>query len=223
MKTSILISSIAALYLLVTFAETPRRHGEAKLNIVSTDNISIISMKRAAMLPVVVITADKKKETGLGIPEIPAEDFGNLKFNVTEYMDADAVGLNATELMPEATETDFSYLKFEISDYFTEMEFPLDEIAELPENENLLPVGTTHLPAAAEFEYLRFDVNDYISPDAETNRIGELPIVETQNAMQAQISIPGAYPERFGYLKFDVSRYYNLSLGSIEEFELPEK
>jgi hypothetical protein len=65
MKTSVLISSIAALYLLVAFAETTRRHGEDKLNVASTENISIATVKMATMLPGVVITSDRKKKPQL--------------------------------------------------------------------------------------------------------------------------------------------------------------
>jgi hypothetical protein len=207
MKTSVLISSIAALYLLVAFAETTRRHGEDKLNVASTENISIPTVKMATMLPGVVIKADRKKEAGFSIPVIPAEDFSYLKFDVTDYLEAEAINQDEAEVLPEAIEADYSYLKFNISDY-TDLELTGNEITELLAIEN--NTISAPEPIVNEFEYLRFDVNDYISNSAtETDEIGELPS-EPEN--------------EFGYLKFDVTKYYSsASLSSDEQFELPEE
>lgn len=56
MKTPILILSISALYLLLTFAEVPHRYGEDKMDLTSTDNISVVTTNKPLMLPGVVIT-----------------------------------------------------------------------------------------------------------------------------------------------------------------------
>ena len=223
MKTSILISSVAALCLLVTFAEAPRRHGEDKMNSSSTDNISIAVMSRPTMLPGVVITADKKKEAGISVPDIPAEDFSYLKFDVSEYTKDEAVNLDEVEMLPEATETEFSYLKFNVSDYITDSELSVGEIAELPVYENNTVYNSTPEPSISEFEYLRFDVIEYISNSGtEATGIGELPIEEIQALNQAEITPSGETINEFGYLKFDASKYYSSANMSSEEFELPE-
>ena len=209
MKTSVLISSIAALYLLVAFAETTRRHGEDKMKVASTENISIATVKMATMLPGVIIKADRKKEASINIPIIPIEDFSYLKFDVGDYLEAEIVNTDEAEILPEAMEADYSYLKFKISDY-TDSELTVDELTELPVNENNTTIS---LPETSvnEFEYLRFNVNDYINKNATGNtEIDELPLeVEPAN--------------EFGYLKFDVTKYYNSALSSDEEFELPNE
>ena len=209
MKTTVLISSITALCLLVTFAVTPRRHGEDKMNSVSTTDISFAVEKRATMLPGVVITADRKKEAGIPVPVIPAEDLSYLKFDVTDYMESDGVDPAEAEVIPEATEADLSYLKFRIDDYSTGSELTGDEIAELPVN---------------EFGYLRFDVNQFINnTGTENTGIGELPEAEARTG-QAEVTVPVETTIELSYLKFDVNKYYNPgNLGADEEYELPEE
>ena len=209
MKTSVLISSIAALYLLVAFAETTRRHGEDKLNVVTTENISIATVKMATMLPGVVITADRKKEAVIILPVIPNEDFSYLKFDTSDYSEAEAINQDEAEVLPEAVEVDYSYLKFNISDY-TAPELTGSEITELPVNEN--NNSSTPEPVENEFEYLRFDVNDYISNSVmEAEEIGELPLESEPT-------------NEFGYLKFDVTKFYSsAALSYDEQFELPEE
>jgi len=209
MKTSVLISSIAALYLLVAFAETTRRHGEDKLNVASTENISIATVKMATMLPGVVITADRKNEAVIILPVIPNEDFGYLKFDASDYSEAESGNPDETEVLPKITEVDYSYLKFAGSDY-TDSESTGIEITELPVNEN----NTSSTPELVEneFEYLRFDVNDYISNSVmEAEEIGELPLESEPT-------------NEFGYLKFDVTKFYSsAALSYDEQFELPEE
>ena len=209
MKTSVLISSIAALYLLVAFAETTHRHVEEKLNVTTTENISIATVKMVTMLPGVVIKADRKKEAVISIPVIPAEDFSYLKFDVNDYLEAEATNTDKAEVLPEATETDYSYLKFNVSDY-SDSEVTGSEITELPAIDN--NTISSPEPIVNEFEYLRFNVNDYIRNSAmETYEIGELPL-ESEPANE------------FGYLKFDVTKYYSsASLSSDEQYELPEE
>lgn len=216
MKTSLLISSFAVLCLLVTFAEAPRRHGEDKMYLTSTDNISIKTLESAAMLTGVAITADADIT-------IPAEDFSYLNFDVTEYTNEFALNLDEAEVLPEATDADYSYLKFDISDYSTDSEFSGDEITELPVNEN----NTISMPELAlnEFEYLRFDVNDYINNcEMEAAGISELPIEEAKTGIKAEITLKGENPIEFAYLKFDVTKYYSSAdLSSDEQLELPEE
>lgn len=207
MKTSVLISSITALCLLVTFAVTPRRHGEDKMKLASTTDISFAVEKRATMLPGVVITPDRKKEARITVPVIPAEDFSYLKFNVADYMESDGVNPAEAEVLPESTETDFAYLKFRIDDYISGSELTGEELAELPVN---------------DFGYLRFDVNSYINNSGiENTGIGELPETEA-NTGHAEVKVPGEITIELSYLKFDVNKYYTPgNPGKDEEFELP--
>jgi hypothetical protein len=221
MKTSILISSFVTLSLLVTFAKAPRRHGEAKMNLTSTENVSIKTIESVTMLPAVVITADLNTEADNTIPVIAVEDFSYLEFDVAKYIETDANNLDEVEVLPVAIETDFIYLKFNVSDYTSDSEFNSDETAELPVTEN----NAITIPELASFEYLRFDVNDYInSIETESAEIGELPIEEVKTEKPAAKSVACETPIEFSYLKFDVTKYYSSSnQGSDEMFELPEK
>jgi len=223
MKTSILISTFAALCLLVTFAEAPHRHGEVKLNTTLTDNISIVSIERVTVLPGVVITAEKKEENRIIVPIPPAGDFSFQKFDVADYMKTDAIIPMDAEIFPEVAQTDYGYLKFELSDYFTTSALTGDEITELPVNEYDAASVTAPEPTVNEFEYLRFDVNFYINNSGEeTAGIGELPIDEAKTADLAQQTVLAETITEFGYLKFDVTKFYDADrLNSEDGFPLP--
>jgi hypothetical protein len=218
MKTSILISSIAALGLLITFAGAPRRHGEDKMTLASTDNISFVTEKRVTMLPGVVISNHKNKDARITVPVISGDDFSYLEFDANEYVKADAISINEAEVLPEAIETDYSYLKFNIPDFSMESELSSDETMELPVSENN---SSAPEPVVNELEYLRFDVNEYFN-NSETE-VGELPLEEAKTINHAEITIPGETKNDFSYLKFDVNKFYSSNnLGSDEQFELPE-
>jgi hypothetical protein len=180
MKTSILISSFAALCLLLTFAEAPRRHGEVRINKVSGENISIATVERAIMLPGVTITADKKTETRSNVPDLPAEDFGYLKFDVNNFTkDASLIGGEISE-MPEnnndvanppitvSAANEFGYLRFDVNDYINKDgaeeigELPVEEAISLNPNEITVPAESV-----SQFSYLKFVVSEYYNPDAE--------------------------------------------------------
>lgn len=181
MKTSILISSIAALCLLLTFAESPRHLSENKLRSASPDNISVVTVERPIMLPGVVITADIKNKTAIALWAFHTEDFSALKFDVTKYMEVCDINLNETEILPEAIETDYSYLKFNISDYTSESALTSVETNEFPVNENNTNAVSSLVPVANEFENLRFDVNDYIKNSiTESPESGEMPLAESK-------------------------------------------
>ena len=219
MKTSILISSIAALCLLLTFAEAPRHHGEDNMIAATTGNITFTTVNSVTMLSGPVITSARKNNYAIPIPPAPAEDFSYLKFNVNDYLEADAATTEEIEILPEAIETDFSYLKFNVSNYITDAGLNIIEIAELPENEINSSNPYENVPVAIQFDYLRFDVNKYISESGTKDEgIGELPAEETLPVEEAIIKA------NFSGLKFDVTKYYIPgNQGSEEQFELPEK
>jgi len=153
MKTSILISSIAALLLMITFAESPSRRNADKLNASTTDEISFIQINGFMPLTETNKPKIKKEASHVTLPSIPVEDYSYLKFDVSDYMASDG-NLDVNTEMPETEEMDFTYLKFDVSEYTTNSEFTDSESIELPVN---------------EFAYLRFDVNDYYTAgDTET-------------------------------------------------------
>ncbi len=219
MKTSILISSIAALCLLLTFAEAPRRHGDDNMIAATTENITFTTVNSVIRLSGPVITPARKNNSAIPIAPAPAEDFSYLKFNVNDYKDADAATAEEIEILPEATETDFSYLKFNLSNYIPDAGIFSGEITELPENEINSTNPYENVPVAIQFDYLRFDVNKYISESGTKDEgIGELPAEELLLIEEAQEIID------FKYLKFDPTKYYiPENQSSEEQFELPEK
>jgi len=225
MKTTILISSFAALCLLVTFAEAPRRHGEKRMNSISTGNISILALNRPSMLSGVVITAHRKAETGILVPVNPDNNFSYLAFDVTEYMESESTNLDEAEMLPEARENDYSYLKFNTGTYRSDEEFTGDEIPELPVNESNSADISAPDPAVNDFGYLRFISNDFISNiSSEAGQIGELPLEEVKTYKQDEIMAPDNASNEFGYLTFDVTKYYSLENGGSDaQPELPEK
>jgi hypothetical protein len=215
MKTSILISSFAALCLLVTFAEAPRRHGEIKMIAAPTENITFTTTNSVTMLSGPVITAERKNTSAIAVTAVAADDFSYLKFDVNTYMEADAANPEEVEMLPEAIETDFSYLKFNVGDYITDSEANGDEITELPESEISPVTSSANVPPAHEFDYLRFDVTNYIN---ESEGIGELPAEEILPLDNDRIMTS------LNALKFNVANYYhpeNEVYGA--QFELPEK
>lgn len=220
MKTSILISSIAALYLLLTFAEAPRRYGEDKMDLTSKDHITVVTTNKPIMLPGVVITPGKLTEYGVTLPDMVTEDFSYLEFDVKKYLESDALTPDNDEILPEASETDFRYLKFNSSDYVTDSEFTSDELTELPISENSTIEITVSEPLVNKFEFLKFDVSDHIS---NSGTIGDLLLEEAKTGNRAESLVPGENTNKFGYFKFYVTKYIGSDiLNAKEQFELPE-
>lgn len=148
MKTSVIISGIAAFLLMITFAEMPFSHESNRVSKSQNDEISFIQVNGIIPLSETKKPILKKKANSVTIPVVPTEDYSYLKFDVSEYIAADA-SFEAEVAMPEPPVSDFSYLKFDVNEYMSNSEFSDSEAIELPE-----------LPAN-EFSYLRFDVNDY--------------------------------------------------------------
>ena len=160
MKTSIIISSIAALLLMITFAESPSRRNVNKLNASTTDEISFIQINGLMPLTETKKTIIKKEASDVTLPSIPAEDYSYLKFNVSDFIASEA-NLDVYDVLPENPVSDYSYLKFDVNEYSNNSEFTDSEAIELPGQ----PVN--------EFAYLRFDVNDYYTA-------GEIETIETE-------------------------------------------
>lgn len=222
MKTSILVSSFAALCLLLTFAEAPLRRGGDEMNAAYTTHSSIPTIESVTMLPGVFITAERKMVNAVSVPAIPAVDFSYLKFDVADFKNESADLIEAT-VLTAATAIDFSYLKFNSSNFISE--FNIEEITELPVNENNTSVASVSVPVANALEYLLFDVNDYINSNyPETEGIGELPLEESKSAAGVATIVRDNTLTEFSYLKFDVTKYYRPeNISSDEQYELPEK
>jgi len=186
MKTSIIISSIAALLLMITFAESPSRRDVNKLNASSNDEISFIQINGLMPASETKKAIIKKEASLVTLPSLPAEDYSYLKFDVSDYIAADA-NLDVYNEMPEIPVSDYSYLKFDVNEYSNNSEFTDSEAIELPVNEfaylhfdvsDYYTAGEieTITTGENEFSYLKFDVNSYYTPSVEdTESTYELP------------------------------------------------
>ena len=159
MKTSVLISGIAALLLMITFAEAPLRRESYRESKSQNDEIAFIQVNGIMPLAKTNKPSSKMETSQVTLSVIPVDDFSYLKFNVADYMVTDA-DLESEDAMPEPPISDYSYLKFDVNEYMNNSEFTESEAIELPGQ----PVN--------EFDYLRFDVNDYYTA-------GEIETIET--------------------------------------------
>jgi len=199
MKTSIIISSLAALCLMITFTEAPSRISNDNRNAVSANEISFIPANSLNYLPVTNISASSKREPNVS-PEVSVvEDFSYLKFKVADCMESDSFTNYEIEALPVKSESDFGYMKFDVTT-FENMNL------ELPEYEKNTTDISSDAPSVSELSYLKFDVSKYTnSLGNETNTaINELP--EKDIIPQYESNTASINPEF--YLKFNVNNYY---------------
>ena len=240
MKTSLIISGIAALLLMLTFAEAPSYREKNIPSAILNDEISFIRVNGIMPKSDSKKSGAKKITNTIAVPAIPAEDFSYLKFEVADYIETNDNTESYGE-MPELSEQDFSYLKFDIDEYMSDSELTDGEAIDLPEmsanefsylrfdvNDYYASINTEaegeaiELPemSANEFSNLRFDVNDYYTVTyTETD---ELPQMEAENGATLQAVEPSS---EYGYLKFSVNDYYNANeqtSTTSNEYELPE-
>ena len=159
MKTSVIISGIAALLLMITFAEAPLRRESYRASKSQNDEIAFIQVNGIMPISKTNKPIMKKETSQVTIPAIPVEDYSYLKFDVSDYIATD-VNLEAEDAMPEPPVSDYSYLKFDVNKYMSNSEFIDSEAIELPGQ------------SVNELDYLRFDVNDYYTA-------GEIETIET--------------------------------------------
>jgi len=159
MKTSVIISGIAAFLLMITFVEVPFSRESNRASKSQNDEIAFIQVN--GMMPLAKTNKPtlKKEASPVTIAVIPADDYSYLKFDVSDYISSDAT-VEAENEMPESTVSDYSYLKFDVNKYMSNSEFTDSDAIELP----TLDVN--------EFAYLRFDANDYYTA-------GEIETIET--------------------------------------------
>ena len=228
MKTSIIISTVAAVSLMITFAETPMNR-DAQFNKETLyNNISYIPAKSITTTPEVEFSAYTKADGAANTKVDLSEDFSYLKFNVANYTEANEVAAAANE------ENFFGYLKFNVNDYAAtedeSIETPVNEfeylkfnVNDYSANENAESIESP----ANEFEYLKFNVNDYSAN--ENDESIESPVDEfdylkfnVNNYKTTDNNETFKSPaNEFDYLKFDVNRYSSDNLSSGHEVELP--
>jgi hypothetical protein len=201
MKTSILVSSIAAFFLMITFGGTPSQKDVEQSNMVVAHDFTIYKTNMLSYATTVSPATFRKAETVTVAPAIESEDFSYLKFNVADYLETEEAD-NAEFIDLPLAESDYSYLKFNVADYIEdEFEYLKFDVTDYTTS-NLNSTENIELPLN-DLEYLKFDVNNYMT-DAGTVEIDELP------------------EDEFDYLKFDVNKFYTSNtIESIDTLELP--
>ena len=208
MKTTIIISTIAAVCMMITFSEnTINRVSQNNTNTFYS-NISYMPANLIA-IPEVKLASITKANISVKAKANVTEDFSYLKFDVKEYTEADELAAEINEIQS------FDYLKFDVNKYEGGNVMKADETNEMPVNEfDNLKFNVNDYTATDnvetiesqlnEFDYLKFDVNKY-SPtnNAEFPESVESPINE------------------FDFLKFDVNKYSANDLGYGRDIELP--
>jgi hypothetical protein len=223
MKTSVLVSGIAALYLAIGVTGMSRHLNEDEMNFTSGNEISLTSFNTATMLPGVTITADRINNSDITSAVANTTDYSYLKFDVNKYMEAEASDPDESIEMPETPTADYSYLKFDVNEFTKDSE-SVNEITELPETE----IGNETISSELSidnFGYLKFDVNKYIeSSESKSDDFGELPASEISNTIVLSPVSVEAPAKDYNYLKFDVTKYYcSGEMDNDAQIELPEK
>jgi hypothetical protein len=178
MKTTILISSIAALFLIMTSAVAPTYR--------STDNRETAYFSSANFIPVGNNAVESGNTASFSFKKISANsssdkeanEFDYLKFNVSDYINNDDAEILNNEIA-------FDYLKFDVTKFAESSAFAHDDEIELPEQDlSYLKFNTnkfiqddnsnesSNLPTD-EFSYLKFDVNKFT-----TNPTDNMPVNE---------------------------------------------
>ena len=247
MKTSIIVSSFAALCLLISFAEAPTRFSTDYYNGVSDNSFSFIHTNNISIVPARKISADKLKTVSSKSKELAVDNFSYLKFEVDNYSATDANREDEIVAVDATLENTLDYLKFDVDNFVKDNETSEAEIAELPLNEfsylkfnvdnyiNAEEANTaeiTELPVD-EFSYLKFDADNFINADAvNAAEITELPVDEfsylkfdVDTYINAEVTNTTGITElpvdEFSYIKFDVSKYSAGTASSAGISELP--
>ncbi len=197
MKTSILISTLAALSLMINLGQTFSHRNAVNNTVISVRNYTNLPAVSVSANPVVKLTIETRK-LGAVKTSIPAEDLSYLKYNVADYVNA---GDMATEVY---NENSFDYLKFDVNKYSDNnesidhdaVEMPVNEfeylkfnVTEYTQNDELTSLDAIE-SQVNEFNYLKFDISKYMNNgDTNSSEITEHPV------------------DHYSYLKFDISNF----------------
>jgi hypothetical protein len=194
MKTTILISSFAALCLMISIAESPSRSGAEKSIIVPGNRISLVPASNPHTFQGNKLSPGTANST-VGLTHVSeAKDFSYLKFKIANFIEKDDDASAESGVITTLPEPDCSYLKFDVNNYKDNTAVGSLEGYELPESDfanlrfdveyyeekNSESFETMDLPGD-NFRYLKFDVRDYfVESDMGAGVFGELPVAETQ-------------------------------------------
>lgn len=195
MKTSILISSIAALCLMITLAEAPHHNVNEKISTGSISRSALMPAHQITLFPrSEKVTSKWKAENGKPVEKMD-DNFSYLKFRINDLQDGISASTTADSELPEISVTELNYLQFDVLKYMAEPLFPNKDLSELPDKQIITNEANPTAQVETEFGYLKFSISN-LTTENEPDRpgIGSLP----------------EEPEKENYnLRFDVRKYYN--------------
>ncbi len=193
MKSNILISSFAALCLMLTISEVPNNTTTEKSYAFSANPFSYFPVNSSNVVSEKKLTVNTSAGTSTNAKLTPTEDFSYLKFDVSEYVED--YGNFQTEMDGSSAynQSTFDYLRFDVSDYVKNDVSNSAEPAALSEKDveylkfdvsKFAAANTSNQDESSEltakdFDYLKFDANKYCSQIATLpDDLNEFPSAE---------------------------------------------
>ena len=87
MKTSIIVSTVAALSLMLSIVEVPSLRNAETSNVITKADYSIMPANMRDINPVTIEASSTKKDFAVKVTTSVTGDFNYLKFNATAFMD----------------------------------------------------------------------------------------------------------------------------------------
>ena len=219
MRTSVIISSIAALCLMTSFAELSDKSRSDINSATSQINCPNVSAgETSALYTETYNTSERKNEANTSASPNKDNDFSYLKFDVADYSKTGAPVMDVPMAMPSKSDSDFPYLKFDVNRYNSNGTLTEDSSLALPLNENTPADATSATTSLNEFEYLKFDISKFSGQNASS----ELQVTNEPAGMQTSGNELNSTSARdCEYLKFDVDYYSSPSTNNPNREELP--
>lgn len=174
MKTSILFLNSIAFLLMVTIGEAPtnrlleQNHAKSTISqskAIESFNNDLVPADNVASLSV------KEDTQAIANESMPISiDLSYLKFDVTNFIEAENTSVEEITTMEAIPLADMSYLMFDVNNFISNSDQSSEEL--ISEPSTLDPTLTQII----ELKYLKFDVNKFVSK-SEIELI-ELPISE---------------------------------------------
>lgn len=193
MKSNILISSFAALCLMLTISEVPNHTTSEKSFAFSANPFSYFPVKNSSPVSEKKLTIITSAETSANANLTQIEDFSYLKFDVSEYVEDYEKFQPETDEPSVYTQSSFDYLKFDVSDYVKndvsnstepaallekDFDYLKFDVSKFTDNNSSNQDEASEINSK-EFDYLKFDANKYSSQSATLpDDLNEFPSAE---------------------------------------------
>jgi hypothetical protein len=173
MKTSILISSIATFFLMITLGGVPSQKEMESSSQNSADFSGIYTSNMLSHTTTTASVGDRSEPAIINLSSVKEQNLSYLKFDVAEYIENEESSNEGSIELPVA-ENDLSYLKFDVSNYVEEdFSYLKFDVSEYIADNSITSMDLIEMPNT-NLDYLKFDVNDYlINLNSETIQMPE--------------------------------------------------